>query len=244
MPFFDAVKPRVQRHFNVMGNNRASLGTKIKAFRSALKEVRVLLNRRFPKFPCPPGCSDCCYRIPIITSHVEMEYLSREMAKNYPAKVHAMEQSKDVYQIWRRWCISSGIRPLNPFDPNILQPNWAKIGIPCPFLSDLGCMLNNKPVECQFLRRTERTCDYQITPGDRPENIWEIVKRDPIMDGLINMAEAKGILANMQREITPLGESHLDVIRKWCTTFDTWLYPEKKGKFVRTPIFALLGPKR
>jgi len=105
-------------------------------------------------------------------------------------------------------------------------------------------MLDGKPMECQFLRRTERTCDFWITTGGRHESLWDIVERDPIMDGLINMSEASGILASVQRETVPLGDTHLDVVRRWCTTFDTWLYPEKKGKFIRTPIFALLGPEK
>jgi len=244
VPFFDALKSKVQKHLNTIGNNKVGFGTKIKAFRSVLKEVRNLLSRRFPKFPCPPGCSDCCYRIPIITSRIELEYLSREMFRNYPAKIHAIEQSKGVYQVWQHQCRAAGVRNFNPFDPNVFQYDWAKVGIPCPFLADHGCLLDNKPVECQFLRRTERTCDHKNVSNNRSDSLWEIVERDPILDGLINLADIENMLADAKREIVTNEKTHLDVLREWCTTFDTWLHPEKKGKFIRTPIFALLGPGR
>lgn len=217
-------------------------GMKIKAFRGILTETKSLLRKEINRFDCPPGCHDCCNRIPIITSRLEYEYLSREIVRNFRAKEQGESRYSSVYRIWKKFCNVYGVRHGVPFIPISIVRSWADLDIPCIFHDENGCMLKDKPVECLFLRRTETPCTSIIENLIGMSDWIRVAERSSFESGMMEYLATRSYLQELQR---PIGseETFLEVLRRWCHTIDTWVYPNKT-KFIPMPIFSLLGPPR
>jgi hypothetical protein len=198
-------------------------GPALRHFHQLLLESGVLSSMG-PK-ACRPGCAECCWKIPIIRSHIEERYVEKGIKEQYGAIVKHKDRVEEAGREWRRLSREFGLKEDGNDGTMSFEKAWDDLNIRCPMLTkDRLCLLYGRlPIECRLKTSPSATCRQPGEPGHVfllpfMENLAESVRTMEVLDELGMQREEVPVLFGLQKELVDLCKK----VDKWMKVEEPW----------------------
>lgn len=136
--------------FNLGAHRKDPRSSKaLRAFHLFLVEAEALLLRQTAAVACTYGCTNCCYKIPLVYSEMESLYLQKAVLEEAGAIRKIMDRVEEADTVWKKLVAEFGLR--SSHESYSLRAAWEDLGVPCPLLQGEACLIYKKrPLECRL----------------------------------------------------------------------------------------------
>lgn len=202
---FEQLQERVSKPLGIMKSPRVKRGLLMREFAKILKAFGSWVRPYHTT--CMDGCDFCCYRMPILKSRFEFEFVQTAVQLNLTRTGPWLEKYGPV---WDRFSKIFG--PTS----RATEDAWRGARIPCPLLENRRCAIyENRPSICR-MRWTPEFFLADCFPG---------TPLFPMSDGATKVSayEMSDPLIEMPRPRAP-EPPHLKLVDNTLKDIDKWVY--------------------